>query len=318
MIQRETIARLFRGDLPNLAEALGWSLPPDAPAPELISTGTSSQVAVAGRQGVGKRTLCRSLWGWNVGAQADQDVQRYGRMMLVHLPEEPVSGEDFTFHFSGAKMVLYVVDAAQGVTDADSAWIARLRALNSALVVVANKADLLAPGALKPLLKGLRDRLGCPVLPAVATDLVQVHRVFLPAVLSACPEVAETLATEIGGLRQQVAWSLAMRAALTSAMIATEGDTEYDTASLVTLQMRLMRRIGMLYGFKPSGGRGRQLALGVLITFVFSFVPVIALRIRHVRVWMVYGTVAAGTTLLIGRLAVFYYSAPLPGWLRWL
>ncbi|MBE2267530.1 MAG: hypothetical protein IAE80_04815 [Anaerolinea sp.] len=296
---------------------LKWSLPPDEPTDHGTFVGGDG-IILAGLPGGGKKTLCNTLWGWNAITAPGDAVRRYGRLTLIDLPADTSDMEQFSSHFAEAQITLYVLDAKAGMSSADFEWAARLRALKSQLVVVANKIDLLDKGAARQLLATLRERLNVPVLAVNAQDVVMVQRVFLPALLKACPMAAESLASEISGLRQRVAWQMIARAAVSSIMLNLETGHDPDVALLVTLQLRLMRRIGGLYGFRAAGGYGRELLLMTGLRFGFRQALTLAARYPRLRAWMVSGTLAAVTTILIGRLALLYYSIPLPGWLRWL
>jgi|GEM_PF-3332783 len=296
---------------------LRWSLPPED-RDETRTFGGGEGIVLTGLYGAGKKTLCNTLWGWNAITTNTEAVRHYGRLTLIDLPPDAARMDDFNTHFTDAQVTLYLIDASAGMSSADFAWVARLRALKTQLVVVANKIDAIDKSAARQLLAMLRERLNVPVLPVNAQDVVAVQRAFLPALLKACPDAAESLAGEISGLRQRVAWQMTVRAAMSSAMLNLEAGHDPDVSSLVTLQMRLMRRIGMLYGYRAGGGYGRELVLLTGLRFAFRQALLLAARYPRLRAWMVSGALAMLTTALIGRLAVLYYSVSLPGWLRWL
>lgn len=131
MIQQDTLTRFLKWSKPDFANSLGWSPLADSPVDDEPLTGNTGQIAITGRQGAGKKTLCSTLLGWSISALGGEPVQRYGRVMLVDLPDEAGSDDGFTLHFMGAQVVLYLVDVNKPVTDADFAWVARLRALNA-------------------------------------------------------------------------------------------------------------------------------------------------------------------------------------------
>jgi len=320
MTPKEMLAQVLPGDMPDLLGQLNWTLPPSDP-PE-TEPDNAARIAVVGQTGAGKKTLCNTLWGWDAVTANGEAVRSFGRLTIIDLPAESSKMDDFMPHLSTAQMIIYVIDASRGLSEVDFVWVSRLRALNIPILAAANKVDLVDSAALKKTLALLRERLALPVIPVNAANLVQVHHDFLPAVLKAFPDIAEALAGEITGLRRRVARQMTVRAALSSAFFSLrsehEPDSQQDIALLVSLQMRLMRRIGMLYGYRPRGGHGRELVLMMGLRFLFQRVLWLSARYPVVRTWMLNSTLALVTTLIVGRFAVIYYSASLPGWLRWL
>lgn len=303
---------------PDLTESFGWALPPDDSPPDDIGVGNGGQIAVTGRVGVGKKTLCSTLWGWTVTPNPADSVRHFGRMDLIDLSDDPETDTGYPLSFSGASVILYLIPADQPIHAADLAWVARLRALNTTVVIVANKLDRVERTSVNTLLKALRERFGVPVVPSMANNLLYSHRVFLPALIKACPDAAETLAREVNSLRQRVAWQMTVRAAFNSALLNADDRGEADASALVGVQMSLMRRIGVIYGFKPHGGRGREIVLAFVLTALLRTLPTLTARVPRLRPWMLSGIMAAVTTVIVGRFAVIYYTVSLPHWLRWL
>ncbi|MBK9750821.1 MAG: hypothetical protein IPO91_29220 [Chloroflexi bacterium] len=321
MTPKELLNHVLPSDVPDLLGQLNWTLPPSDPPEAEPEIGTTARIAVVGQSGVGKKTLCNTLWGWNAVTANGEAVRRFGRLTLIDLPTEAGGAPELTAHLSDAQMIIYVLDAARPASESDFLWLSRLRALNLPVLAAANKVDLVEGAALKQSLAVLRQRLAVPVIPVSAINLYQVHHQFLPAVLKAFPETAEALAGEIAGLRRRVAGQMTVRAAVSSVFFSLRAERDpdqQDVALLVSLQMRLMRRIGMLYGYRPRGGHGRELVLMLALRFLFRRALWLAGRYPLARAWMLNGTLALVTTMLVGRFAVIYYSASLPGWLRWL
>ena len=275
---------------------------------------SSGRIAIVGLSGTGKKTLCNSLWGWQAVADSAEMIRSFGLFLLIDLPTDIYDASNVLFRLERAELVLYVLDGSRELQSADFEWIARLRSLNATLLVVANKTDALSKAALKRTLTALEERLARPVIPVVGSDPKAVREQLIPAILNACPTLAEPLAAEIASLRRKVARQLMLRSAMTSMALSFE-DSPPDAHVLLALQMRLIRRIAALYGFKDRGQQVREFLLGLILRVLLRSLGAVSARFPKVREWMVSGTVAAVTTLLIGRLALAYYSAELPVWL---
>jgi ethanolamine utilization protein EutP (predicted NTPase) len=270
------------------------------------------RVAIVGQPGAGKKTLCNSLWGWEAVAGSEERVRHFGLFLLIDLPADPADAENTLYRLEDAELILYVLDASQGLQPADFNWIARLRALKATLLVVANKIDQLDKPGLTQTLVVLETRLARPILPLTARDRAGVQGDFLQAVVKACPTLAEPLATEIAALRRRVARQLILRGMISGVTMTLEAPSEQDESVLTAIQLRLIRRIGALYGYKDHAQPVRELLISNFLRFLLRGLVLLAGRFPRVREWMVSGVIAVVTTFLVGQAALAYYGGELP------
>lgn len=304
MMERETLFRWLPDEAQSFIDRLYHRDEPEADE-------ARERIAIVGLPDAGKKTLCNSLWGWQAVGDSAETVRHFGLFLLIDLPLDAYDTANVLYRLERVELILYVLDATQGLQQGDFEWIARLRSLNATLLIVANKTDTVDKAALAQTLAALEARLARPIVPVVAQDSAAVHEKFIPAVLNACPNLAEPLAAEIASLRRKVAYQLVVRSAFTSLAMSAE-DGISDASVLLAVQMRLIHRIGALYGYKDRGHQVREFVLGMLLRAVLRSLIAVSTRFPKVREWMISGAVAGVTTLIIGRLALAYYSAEFP------
>lgn len=266
------------------------------------------RVAIVGLPGVGKKTLCNSLWGWEAIAGSEEAIRHFGLITLIDLPADQYDAENIIYRLENAELILYVLDATSELQQADFNWISRLRSSNATLLIAANKAERLTGAARTQALVTLEQRLARPVLPLVAQNRPMVQGEFLQAVIKACPALAEPLAAEIAVLRRRVAHGLILRGAISGMALSLDAPSERDESVLTAIQLRLVRRIAALYGYKDQAQQLRELLLSNLLRFALRGMIALAGRFPRVREWLVSGVVAVTTTLIVGRLALAYYG----------
>ncbi len=221
---------------------------------------TTSRIAIVGRPGAGKKTLVNSLWGWSaLGAETPASpVQKLGLFTLVTPPEDSADDSDATFHLESADLIVYLYDGTEKAHEADIRWIARLRALPPAMLIVQTKVDQLEPPFEPVELVALQDRFARPVIALNTTDQRAVHDVFLPTVLKLCPSLAVPLAAEITGLRWKVVHQIIRESALTSGLASLENGTTVDLPALLDAQRRLVKQIARIYGYNEGDNGGHM------------------------------------------------------------
>lgn len=288
---------------------------------DMAPTG-GGRIAVVGLPGVGKRSMCNALWGWDV---LDEDepsdanlLRNYGVFHLMDVPTTGFDVENALFRLESMELVIYLLDAQQGVTKTDFSWIARLRALDVALVVALNKIDTLATELQAGALAKLKEQLSRPVVPVSANDKEAVRREFLPVILKHCPHLDVALAAEVKGFRQRVANKIirdsVLQCSLMSKGLETMGSfMTPDSSALVTVQMEMVSRLAALYGCKVHSDQ--LLPAGMMN--VLNWIETQYRQAVEGNNWTSAGALGAASTWMVGRLAVVYYEANLPRWLQW-
>lgn len=292
----------------SLVEQLRWGWSDGAG-----SETTAGRVGVVGLPETGKRTLCDSLWGWEVlgGSPVTEPVRDFGLFTVADLPADPLAADGVLFQLDRLDLIIYVVDVQQGLHAADFQWITRLRAQGSTVLVVLNKADTLSDDALAALLADVERRLALSVLPLCATDREMVQATLLPAMLKAAPDLAIPLAAELPGLRRRVAGTLVRQSAVMGWVVSLEPVPLVDASMLVGLQLALVNRLAAVYG---RTGRGLRQELVIVVAFSlatrYAGERLAAWLPRAGRVTT--ASIAALGTYAIGQGALFYYSREWP------
>jgi tRNA U34 5-carboxymethylaminomethyl modifying GTPase MnmE/TrmE len=275
---------------------------------------TNSRIAVVGLPDVGKKTLCNSLWGWHAVSGSHSAIRHYGLFVLVDLPAEMQDADNVLYPLERAELILYVLDAERGLQSADFQWIARLRTMNATLLIVVNKVDAINTERTTQIISVLQSKLARPVLTVSANDVQAVHAQFIPALLKACPSLAEPLASEIGDLRQRVVRQLILRSILSSFAISITNDGEVDATALLGVQMRLIRRIGTLYGLKDRGHFLQEMMLSASLRTTMQIMSRAAARLELRSTTLLPAISAMILTLVVGMIATAYYSGRFPTW----
>jgi len=241
----------FRFDLREIASRLHG----DWPEIGVLAERESNRVVIAGRPGSGKRALVNSMWGWPAfdEATAQESIQHLGLFTLVTPPTDESAFSDLLFQLENADLIVYLLDAESSPTEDDIRWIARLRALPPALLIVLTEVDPMEDTPSANRAADLRERFARPVLALNARDMQMVHEQFLPAALRLCPQLTVPLAAEITSLRWKIVRQLIRESALKSGLSSLENSTIVDLPVLLDLQRRLAREIARAYGYGEQG-----------------------------------------------------------------
>ncbi len=264
-------------------------------------------IALVGLDGAGKKTLYNSLRGWQAVADSGETIRSFGLFTLVDLSDDQSSASSVLYKLESARLIVYIVNARNGLDSNDYEWIAQLRALNATLLVALNVTDQLSDGDIASAAASIQEKVTRPVLPLVASDVEAVHRQFLPAVLKLCPDLAEYLASEIAGLRRQVAYGVIARCAAASA--ASLLDSRGDVTTLAALQAQMIRRVAAVYGHRANASY--EVIVMPLLRQSLWWTKRLVVRFPKLRPWMVSGAVAVLGTVIIGQMAILLYGGKL-------
>jgi hypothetical protein len=274
-------------------------------ADPMLRSSHEGRIAIVGRPNTGKKSLCNSLWDWQVldSDETDTTIRNLGLIHIITLPEDAYEIDNVLFHLERFDLVIYLLDAHTGMTRADFQWLARLRAGERVLLVALNRANQMNEQTIQAMVSDMESRLLRPVIPLAANERRSVQEQLLPAVLRLCPDLGVPLAGEVRGLRGQVAARLIQEAMLASSL---DGSTESAAGRGFTLkdrQLTMVNRIAALYGFRAQQDDRMRHTLAAALEFVYAQEPFSKLNDR-----MQSSLLAGLSTWLIGRLAVLYYE----------
>ena len=208
--------------------------------------------------------------------------------------------------------MIYVVDGTAGIQADDVRWIARLRALPAALLIVINKINLMLDAPAAATLAQMQDQFARPVIALNAQAQQEVHERFLPQMLKACPALTIPLAAEITSLRWRVVGRLIRESAIMSGLVTLENGATVDVQELVSLQRQLVRQIAHVYGYASPDDNGHtSLGTAVQRFFLDSLAHVIA-RFGPLGRGLAAGLIGASGTWAIGRGAQVHYTGEAP------
>lgn len=268
------------------------------------------RIAIIGQSNAGKKTLCNSLWGWEALSDEEYDaelIRNFGLFYLINLPENDFDLENILFRLVGVELVIYVLNAEVGITRQDFNCIARLRAMSLTMIVILNRADTLPSDQLSDLRDEIASRIARPVMPINASDQAAIQNHFLPIVIDLCPSMAVPLAAEVTSLRHKVALRLIQEAAMSAS---------FKRDSVVRSQLNLIKDIASLYGVNLSAEQiNNQRVAQILELFHENFPHYLN---DEARKWRVDTFIASFSTWLVGRLALAYFEANVPGVLQWM
>lgn len=141
-------------------------------------THKAGYVAIVGRPNVGKSTLLNQILGQKVAIVTPKPQTTRGRILGIHtLPEAQIVFIDTPgLHkarsalnkrfvqaaheaIQEADLLLWLIDAIDGITPADRAIAAELKVKNTPICIVVNKIDRIRKGKLIPILTALAELL---------------------------------------------------------------------------------------------------------------------------------------------------------------
>ncbi len=280
---------------------------------DIPDSGTG-RIALVGLAGVGKKTLCNSLWGWEAVKASEETSRNFGLITLIDLPLDPYDVAGVLYRLEGVDLVIFMLDAEQGLDPDSFNWIARLRGLNSTMLIVLNKIDHFTEGNVAEHIAKLETQLARPVLALKAVDPQDVRENLLSAVLKVCPDLATPLAMEITSLRHSVAQNLIVQAMMTGLSISIDGHTRSDVSVLTGLHLRLIRQIAAVYGYKEHAGFRQRLGLTVFLRTALHVVLKQVAHLQRLDNRIGSGVVNIASTFFVGQAAMMFYSAQWPRW----
>ncbi len=276
-----------------------------------------SQVALVGLPGAGKKTLFRSLLGWNLPQQATpveaetslrKLTHNYGLFSLMDAPLDAYDVDEALFQLENADLVVYVLDVARGLSNDDLHWITRLRSRRAPLLVVLNKIDLLGI-EVQRVRAEIEAQLSMSVLPLSAQSQADVQTTFAAALIHLCPKLTVPLASQIKSVRHEAAIRLIRQSTGLSLIASMEPIPVLDVSVLIGLQVHLLSRIGALYGQNIPDQSHWAIVSTVAFGLALRYLAETILKFVPYGGWLVSGIIGASGTWALGQAALAFYES---------
>ncbi|MDL1901914.1 hypothetical protein FBR02_14225 [Anaerolineae bacterium CFX9] len=274
------------------------------------------RIAIVGLPGAGKKALFNSLWGWEAVNDSSETTRSFGLFTLIDLPLDPYDAAGVLYRLENADLILYVLDGREGLTAEGFNWITRLRSVEATLLVVLNHADEMPGETLPHCIKQLEERLARPVLPLSATSRDDIQGKLIPAMLKVCSDLAMPLANEIPSLRAHVARHIVLQSVVGCMTSGLDTGAANDPTAYMGVQMRMIRQIAAIYGYKNRQRYRERIGLALLLRWAMRLGFPVTARLERLEAWVRPGIVSAGITLVIGYLTILAYGGHLPRWLQ--
>ncbi len=300
------------GGLGSILNALDWDH-----VREEVDRESRSRVVFIGASGAGKSTLLNTLKGSTVSpASATPEIQEelrvedFGLFAIVDVPAHSPNGqlhegETAWFVLTSADLIVWVLDGAAGLRAWEHEWICRLRALGRPLLIVLNKIDQVADQA---SVAELNRTLACTLFPIEARDFQSINAGLLPHLVEASPNLATPLGREVLGWRRTAAQRVINRSMLVSGLVGTEPAPLLDLPLQVLIQLRLVLRLGAIYGEPVNDRYSGELLVTMASSVALRYVSQQLVKLIPFVGWVVSGALAAGGTWAIGELAQKYFE----------
>ena len=207
-----------------------------------------------------------------------------------------------------ADLILLLLDAAAGVRQTDLDLYTSLLEHRVPVIVALNKVDLI-PKELPHVLENTERLLGSrPVAISAQTGKGIVDKL-LPAILSAAPSVAVSMAKALPDARSHIVDRIIRRTAGVNALISLEPIPGLDIPLLLAAQTRLILRIAAVYGQSMNVSHARELLATMAGSLLSRYLGMQLAKLVPGLGWLVSAALSAITTWGIGQAARSYFEA---------
>ncbi len=301
-------------DLRGLFRAMDWDQ-----LSLTVQREAASRLAIVGPVNSGKSTLFNLIRGQKVsavtavpGTTRGVVEERLGPLLLVDTPGfGEVGGVDRAEIAQRAAreadVVVLLLDLSAGLRQSDYEVYHSLLATGVPLVVAANKIDLIRRD-LEPVLEDLRAKLGTDVIPISAKTGAGVAERLIPAIVSAHPWIAVALGRELPAYRRMLTQRLIRSAAILNGLVAVEPVPILDIPLLLAGQVRMVLRIGAIYGESLSVSHARELLTTIAGGVALRFLAAELAKFIPGPGWAVAGVVTGLGTWAMGHAAALYFE----------
>jgi len=279
-----------------------------------------ARLAIVGPVNSGKSTLFNLIKGRKVSAVkavpgTTQGIvtEEVGPFTLIDTPGfGEVGGVDRAALAQAAAeqadVAILVLDASAGLRQSDYDLYESLQAIDVPVVVAMNKIDLIKRD-LADARADVERKLATTVIPISAKDGTGVAEKLIPAIVEAHPWMAVALGRYLPPYRRQISRRLVRNASILNGVIAAGPVPILDIPLLLTSQVRMVLRIGAIYGEAMSVRHARELlttmagsvGLRYLATTLGKFVPGPG--------WLIAAAVTGMGTWAMGHVAISYFES---------
>jgi small GTP-binding protein len=292
---------------------------------EEIEQEKRARIVLIGAGNAGKSTLLNRLKGWSVsegamkiGVTAAPLVEDLGFFTLIDLPSdprrngngsgeaEPLGADTAWMTVLAADLILFVLDGAVGLRQADYEWYARLRAAGKPMLVVLNKCDAIPESGAR--VAETSRQLGADIIPISARFGTDIRGLLLPRIVETQPALATALGREVVAYRREASQRVARRAAILCALLGTEPIPLLDIPFQAFAQTQMILRVAAIYG-QPTGDRySRELVATFAGSALLRFAAQQLAKFVPVGGFLVSAGVAWVGTWTLGQAAMVYFE----------
>lgn len=271
------------------------------------------KVAILGLANSGKSTLFNQLQGRYLSpvsatAGTTTDIVRgaFGPFQLIDTPGHLPNVQQAAIQ--EAAVIIYLLDAQQGLRPGDFDIVSQLREHEKPLVIALNKSDLIA-GDVDEAASHAAARLHVQdVIPISAQNGTNVAEELIPALIETSPEAAIILGRQLPQYRRDAANKLTHTAMLVSLAAGLEPIPLIDIPILLSTQIRLVLRIAAVYGESLTANHARELFFTIAGGLAFRYAAEELAKAVPFGGDLVSGAIAAAGTWAIGQVAIEYFE----------
>jgi small GTP-binding protein len=302
------------GDVQVLLRSLDWHT-----VEQDVAREAESRLVIVGPVNSGKSTLFNRLHGRKLsaisavpGTTTGVVEHPIGPFLLVDTPGfGEVWGVDRASIATGAAesadLILLLLDAAAGVRQADLDLYDTLLDLGVPVIVALNKADLI-PKELAYVLENAERLLGHKPIPISAQTGKGIVDKLLPAILSAEPAVAVSMAKALPDVRDVIVNHVIRRTSWVNALISFQPVPGLDIPLLLVSQTRMILRIAAAYGHSMSVSHARELLTTMAGSLLSRYLGMQLAKLVPGFGWFVSAALSASTTFGMGQAARYYFE----------
>jgi small GTP-binding protein len=279
----------------------------------------NNTIVIVGLPNTGKSTLFNKINGQNLSPVSSQSGSTptlvradFGPFTLVdtpgHLPDVMDSG------LAQASVIVFLIDASKGLQAEDRELFNHVKCLNKPTIIAVNKIDALESDDVGDhLATEVAIALDTPgVIPISAKTGRNIADELIPVIIEASPEAALAVGRELPAYRREAAQRIIRNAALVSLAAGLEPIPFIDIPILLGTQLRLVLRLGALYGEpmdnEETGHRACEMVITLLSGLGLRLLAEQAAKAVPFGGDLVAGAIAAAATWSIGQVALEYYE----------
>jgi small GTP-binding protein len=297
------------GTARKFMNAVNWNA-----ATEEVKSELGHTVAIVGLPNSGKSTLFNTLRGTylspvspEAGTTKTLIRGEFGPFTLIdtpgHLPDMQQSALDVS------SVVVYLLDASEGIRRQDYSNITNLQRAEKSLVVALNKSDLLQSSADEAAAEAAARLHVSDVIPISAQHGENIAEELIPALIEANPEAALTIGRALPQFRRKAANKLVRNAAIISLAAGLEPVPLIDIPILIGTQVRMVLRVAAVYNEPLTASHARELVMTIAGGLAMRYIAEQAAKMVPFGGNLVSGAIAAAATWSMGQVAIEYFES---------